>query len=41
MAYIWTMAIKFSFKYYIDHKDHKSEEEYKVFAVESAIWPMV
>ena len=39
MVYKWTMAILFSFKYYIDPKDYKSEEEYKAIAVEHAIWP--
>ena len=39
MAYKWTMAMQFSFKYCIDPKDHKSEEEYKAIAVEHAIWP--
>ena len=39
MVYEWTMAIQFSFKYCIDPKDHKSEEEYKTIAVEGAIWP--
>ena len=27
------------FKWNIDPKDHKSEEEYKAIAVEGAIWP--
>ena len=39
MVYKWTMAMQFSFKYCIDPKDHKSEEEYKAIAVEGAIWP--
>ena len=30
--------MQFSFKYCIDPKDHKSEEEYKAIAVEGAIW---
>ena len=39
MAYKWTMVMQFSFKYCIDHKGHKSKEEYKAIAVECAIWP--
>ena len=39
MVYKWTMAMQFSFKYCMDPKDHKSEEEYKAIAVEGAIWP--
>ena len=39
MVYKWTMAMQFLFEYCIDPKDHKSEEEYKVIAVEGAIWP--
>ena len=39
MVYKWTMAIQFSFEYWIDPKDHKSDEEYKAIAVEGAIWP--
>ena len=35
----WIMAMKFSFEYCIDPKDHKSEEEFKAIAVEGAIWP--
>ena len=31
--------MRFSFKYSIDPKDHKSEEDYKEIAVEDAIWP--
>ena len=34
MVYKWTMAMRFSFV-------HKSEEEYKVIAVEGAIWPKI
>ena len=37
MIYKWTMAMQFSFKYCIDPKDRKSEEEYKAIAVEGAI----
>ena len=37
MVYKWTMAMQFSFKYFIDPKDQKSEEEYKAIAVECAI----
>ena len=32
MVYKWTMAMQLSFKYCIDPKDHKSEEEYMVIA---------
>ena len=39
MVYKWTMAMQFSFKYWIDPKDQTSEEEYKAIAVEGAIWP--
>ena len=39
MVYKWTMAMQFSFKYCIDSKDHKSEEECKAIAVEGPIWP--
>ena len=39
MVYKWTMAMQFSFKYCIDLKDHKSEEDIKAIAVEGAIWP--
>ena len=35
MVYEWTMAMQFSFEYFIDHK---SEEEYKTIAVEGANW---
>ena len=35
----WTMAMQFSFKYCVDPKVHKSEEEYKAIAVEVTIWP--
>ena len=38
MVYKWTMAMQFSFKYCIDPKDHKSEEEIKAIAVEGAMW---
>ena len=38
MVYKWTMAMKFSFKYCIDPKDYKSEDEYKAIAVEVANW---
>ena len=34
-----TMAMQFSFKYCIDPKDHKSEEEIKSIAVEGAMRP--
>ena len=36
MAYKWTMAMQFSFEYC---RDHKSEEEIKVIAVEGAMRP--
>ena len=39
MAYKWTMAMQFSFKYCKAPKEQKSEEEYKAIAVEGAIWP--
>ena len=39
MVYKWTMAMQFSFKYCIDPKDHKSEEEIKAIAVEGAMRP--
>ena len=39
MVYEWTIAMQFSFEYFIDPKDPKSEEEYKAIAVEGAIWP--
>ena len=39
MAYKWTMAMLFCFKYCIDPKDHKSEEEIKAIAVEGAMRP--
>ena len=39
LVYTWTMAMQFSFKYWIDPKDHKSEEKYKAIVVEGAIWP--
>ena len=39
MAYKWTMAMQFSFKYCIDPKDQKSEEEIKAIAVEGAMGP--
>ena len=39
MFYKWTMAMQFSFKYCIDPKDHKSEEEIKAIAVECAMRP--
>jgi hypothetical protein len=39
MAYKWTMAMQFSFEYCRDPKDHKSEEEIKVIAVEGAMRP--
>ena len=39
MVYKRTMAMQFSIKYCIDPKEHKSYEEYKAIAVESAIWP--
>ena len=39
MVYKWTMAIKFSFEYCIDPKDHKSEKDIKAIEVEGAIWP--
>ena len=39
MVYKWTMAMQFSFKYYIYLKDYKSEEEYNAIAAECAIWP--
>ena len=41
MVYKWTMAMQFSFKYCIDPKDHKSDEECKAIAVEGAISPKV
>ena len=37
--YKCTVAMQLSFKYCIDPKDHKSEEEFKAIAVEGAIWP--
>ena len=39
MVYKWAMAMKVSFKYCIDPKDHKSKDEYQTIAVEGAIWP--
>ena len=39
MVYKWTMAMQFSFKYCIDPKDHKSEEEIKAIAVEGTMRP--
>jgi hypothetical protein len=39
MVYKWTMAMQFSFGYWIDPKDHTSEEEQGAIAVEVAIWP--
>ena len=36
MAYKWTMAMQLSFEYC---RDHKSEEEIKVIAVEGAMQP--
>ena len=39
VVYKWTMVKQFSIEYFIDPKDHKSEEEYKEIAVEGAIWP--
>ena len=39
MVYKWTMAMKFSFEYCIDPKDHKSEEDIKAIAVEGAMRP--
>ena len=39
MVYKLTMAMQFSFKYCIDPKDRKPEEEYKAIAVEGAMWP--
>ena len=39
MVYKWTMAMQFSFKYCIDPKDHKFEEETKGIAVEGAMQP--
>ena len=39
MVYKWTMAMQFSFEYYIEPKDHKSEEEIKAIAVEGAMQP--
>ena len=33
--------MQFSFKYCIDPKDPKSEEEIKAIAVEDAMWPKV
>ena len=41
MVYKWTMAMQFSFEYYIDPKDHKSEEEYQAITVEGAIRPNI
>ena len=37
MVYKWNMAMQSSFKYCIDPKDHKSEEEIKAIAVEDAM----
>ena len=39
MAYKWTMAMQFSFEYFIDPKNHKSEDKHKSIAVEGVIWP--
>ena len=39
MVYKWTMAIQFSFKYCIEPKDHKSEEDIKAIVVEGAMQP--
>ena len=39
MVYKWTMAMQFSFEYFINPKNHKSGEEIKAIAVEGAIWP--
>ena len=39
MVYKWTMAKQFTFEYCIDPKDHKSEEEIKVIAVEGVMQP--
>ena len=39
MVYKWTMALQFSLEYFIDPKDHKSEQQYRAIAVEGAIWP--
>ena len=39
MVYKWTMAMQLSFEYFIDPKDHKSEEEIKAIANEGALRP--
>ena len=39
MVYKLTMAMQFLFKYCIDPKDHKSEEEIMAIAVEGAMRP--
>ena len=38
MVYKWTLAIQFSFEYYIDPKDHKFDKQYKLIAAKGAIW---
>ena len=39
MVYKWTMAMQFSFEYYIDPKDYKSDKVIKAIAVEGAMRP--
>ena len=39
MVYKWTMAMQFSFEYYLVPKDHQSEEEIKAIALKGAMRP--